>query len=174
LRACVCFVTWDGRGMAVGWSWGGRGAVGAAVLVLVITVYVGGARFVGGRCRRSSRGCQNDVQHQKSRVRCPWWGGMASQLNYLPVQARWARSPNRLTHGLSLACLGTPQFLLTMTKGHMAYVICNRFSGSIPQRFTYIYQLNGDYTNIIPSSLTNTTHVRWRASLWMMKHNNNT
>jgi hypothetical protein len=21
LRACVCFVTWDGRGMAVGWSW---------------------------------------------------------------------------------------------------------------------------------------------------------
>ena len=37
----------------VGWSWDGRGAdgrgaVGAAVLVLVVTVYVGGARFVGG------------------------------------------------------------------------------------------------------------------------------
>jgi hypothetical protein len=43
--------------------WKGRGAsdkVGAAVLVLVLVlvapIYVGGARFVGGRCRRS-RGC---------------------------------------------------------------------------------------------------------------------
>jgi hypothetical protein len=35
--------------MVVEWSWDGRGiAVGAAVLVLVVTVYVGGARFVGG------------------------------------------------------------------------------------------------------------------------------
>jgi hypothetical protein len=58
LRACVCFVTWDGRGVAVGWPWDGRGAVGAAVLVLVVTVYVGGSRFVGGRCRRS-RGCRS-------------------------------------------------------------------------------------------------------------------
>jgi hypothetical protein len=40
---------------------------------------------------------------------------------YLPVQARWARSPNRLIHGLPLACLGTPQFLLTMIKRHMSF-----------------------------------------------------
>jgi hypothetical protein len=44
LRACVYFVTLDGR------SWDGPGAVGAAVLVLVVTVYAGEARLVGGRC----------------------------------------------------------------------------------------------------------------------------
>jgi hypothetical protein len=63
LRACVCDVggPWKGRGRAVE---GPRGVVhcdkvGAAVLVLVVTVCVGGARLVGGgRCRRS-RGCRS-------------------------------------------------------------------------------------------------------------------
>jgi hypothetical protein len=45
LRACVCFVTWNGRGM-VGASHCDK--VGAAGLVLVVTAYVGGAQFVGG------------------------------------------------------------------------------------------------------------------------------
>ena len=46
------YVTWKGRGRAVKLE-GSRGVVhcdkvGAAVLVLVVTVCVGGARFVGG------------------------------------------------------------------------------------------------------------------------------
>jgi hypothetical protein len=65
LRACVCFVTWSGRGVV---SWDAIMAVapaiankvGAAVLVLVVTVCAGGARLVGGRCRRN-RGCRSTL-----------------------------------------------------------------------------------------------------------------
>jgi hypothetical protein len=60
VRACVCFVTWNGRGVAVAPAICDK--VGAVVLVLVLVlvvpVCVGGARFVGGRCRRS-RGCRS-------------------------------------------------------------------------------------------------------------------
>lgn len=49
-----------------------------------------------------------------------------------------------------------------------AYLIYNRYSGPIPQRFTYIYQLNDDYTDIVPSTLANTTHVM--EGIWMIKH----
>lgn len=50
-----------------------------------------------------------------------------------------------------------------------AYLIYNRFSGPTKQRFTYIYQLNDEYTDVIPSSLANTTRVM--EGLWMIKHN---
>lgn len=49
-----------------------------------------------------------------------------------------------------------------------AYLIYNRYTGAIPQRFAYIYQLDDDYTDIIPSTLTNTTRVM--EGLWMLKH----
>ena len=54
LRVCDVEGSWKGRGRVVE---GSRGVahcdkVGAAVLVLVITVCVGGARLVGGRCTR--------------------------------------------------------------------------------------------------------------------------
>ena len=62
------YVTWEGRGRVVELE-GSRGVVhcdkvGAAVLVLVVTVYVGEARFVGGRCRRS-RGCGSALIYKK-------------------------------------------------------------------------------------------------------------
>ena len=51
--------------------------------------------------------------------------------------------------------------------GGKAYLIYNRYSGPIHQRFAYIYQLNDDYTDIIPSTLTNTSRVM--EGLWMVK-----
>lgn len=48
-----------------------------------------------------------------------------------------------------------------------AYLIYNRYSGAIDQRFAYIYQLNADYSDIIPSTLANTTRVM--EGLWMIK-----
>lgn len=48
-----------------------------------------------------------------------------------------------------------------------AFLIYNRYSGPIDQRFAYIYQLNDDYSDIIPTSLTNTTRVM--EGLWMIK-----
>lgn len=49
-----------------------------------------------------------------------------------------------------------------------AYIIYNSYSGAIDQRFAYIYQLNDDYTDIVPSTLSNTTRVM--EGLWMAKH----
>jgi hypothetical protein len=60
VRACVvvCFVTWNGRGMAVGSHCDKAGAaVLVLVLVLAVIVCVGGARFVGGVV--GSRGCRS-------------------------------------------------------------------------------------------------------------------
>jgi hypothetical protein len=48
-----------------------------------------------------------------------------------------------------------------------AYLIYNRYSGPIAQRFAYIYQLNDEFTDIIPSTLANTTRVM--EGLWMIK-----
>jgi hypothetical protein len=42
-----------------------------------------------------------------------------------------------------------------------------RYSGPISQRFAYIYKLNDDYTDIVPSTLANTTRVM--EGLWMIK-----
>jgi hypothetical protein len=49
-----------------------------------------------------------------------------------------------------------------------AYLIYNRYSGPIAQRFAYIYQLNDDYIDIVPATLSNTTRVM--EGLWMLKH----
>jgi len=46
--------------------------------------------------------------------------------------------------------------------------IYNRYSGPIAQRFAYIYQLDDDFTDIVPATLTNTTRVM--EGLWMLKH----
>jgi hypothetical protein len=59
VRACVCVVTWNGRGMIVASHCDRAGAaVLVLVLVLAVTICVGGARFVGGvtgsRGRRSA------------------------------------------------------------------------------------------------------------------------
>eukprot|EP00035_Acanthoeca_spectabilis_P028614 m.471434 g.471434 ORF g.471434 m.471434 type:complete len:347 (+) comp31062_c0_seq1:1527-2567(+) len=51
-----------------------------------------------------------------------------------------------------------------------AYLIYNRYTGPIPQRFTYIYRLNDDYTDILSETLSNTTHVM--EGLWMLKRFN--
>lgn len=49
-----------------------------------------------------------------------------------------------------------------------AYLIYNRYSGPISQRFAYVYQLNDAYTDILPRTLANTTRVM--EGLWMVKH----
>ena len=46
--------------------------------------------------------------------------------------------------------------------------IYNRYSGPIAQRFAYIYQLDDDFTDIVPATLTNTSRVM--EGLWMLKH----
>lgn len=51
-----------------------------------------------------------------------------------------------------------------------AFLIYNRYSGPIDQRFAYIYQLNDDYSDIVPSTLTNTSRVM--EGLWMIKRAN--
>jgi hypothetical protein len=48
-----------------------------------------------------------------------------------------------------------------------AFLIYNRYSGPIAQRFAYIYQLNDDYSDILPATLSNTTRVM--EGLWMIK-----
>jgi hypothetical protein len=49
-----------------------------------------------------------------------------------------------------------------------AYLIYNRYSGAIHRRFAYIYELNSNYTDILPDTLSNTTRVM--EGLWMVKH----
>ena len=48
-----------------------------------------------------------------------------------------------------------------------AYLIYNSRRGAVPQRFTYVYRFNDDYTDIVPSSMANTTTVM--EGLWMVK-----
>jgi beta-xylosidase len=52
-----------------------------------------------------------------------------------------------------------------------AYLIYNRYSGTIPQRYAYIYQLNDDYYDIIPSTFCNTNTVM--EGFWMVKNGGN-
>ena len=52
-----------------------------------------------------------------------------------------------------------------------AYLIYNKYQGSIPQRFAYIYQLNDDYYDIIPSTFSDTKTVM--EGFWMVKHKSN-
>ncbi|MEI7956290.1 MAG: family 43 glycosylhydrolase, partial [Verrucomicrobiota bacterium] len=80
-----------------------------------------------------------------------------------PIGPFTYKKPMSAVHG------GPGDLLMYPDTDGTAYLIYNKYQGEIPQRFAYIYQLNDDYYDIVPSTLCNTNKVM--EGFWMIKRN---